>query len=162
MATSWLQLSLTALKGAISRLYQTWRPRGFSGLIVHLPSNDMAAAGGFLGGERERRGDQGGDFLPSRKMDRLAASSAAFALAAQWRVIRSERGERLRREAGNWQAVGKRAQDLKSLPLALEAIEDLVICGTYDFVPDGLPSWPPDSGIRNPVPAPAGRRTCSG
>lgn len=77
-------------------------------------------------------------------MDGLAASSAAFALAAQWRVIRSERAERLRSEAGNWQAVGKCAQEPKSLPLALEAIEDLVICGASDFVPDSLPSWPPE------------------
>lgn len=104
-------------------------------------------------------GEIEGDFLPSKKMDGLAASSAAaaFALAAQWRVIRSERGERLRSEPENWQAVGKCAQDPKSLPLALEAIEDLVICGACGFVPDSLPSWPPDSGIWNPVPSPRGK-----
>lgn len=73
-------------------------------------------------------------------------------------MIRFEHGQQLRREAGNWQAVGNRAQDPKFLPLALEAIEDLIICVAYDFVPDkNLPSWPPYSGIWNPVPSPRGK-----
>lgn len=94
MATSWLQLSPTALKGAVPWSYQTWRPPGFSALTVHLPRNKVAAAGGLLGED----GTEGS--LLAFKKDGRASFQQRPCQRGRAAVIGPERRKRLRGGAG--------------------------------------------------------------